>query len=76
MWNLIIAIIFLIFLVLTFATIMLRFEKKGFENASAKVKNIKVSEKPSELMMQYSNHYLRNMDVGKNYIVTIRIEEL
>ena len=76
MWNLIIAIIFLIFLVLTFAIIMLRIEKKGFENASGKVRNIKVSEKPNELMMQYSNHYLRNMDVEKNYIVTIRIEEL
>ena len=55
---------------------MLKIEKKGFENATGKVRNIKVSEKPNELMMQYSSHYLRNMDVGKNYIVTIRIEEL
>ena len=55
---------------------MLRIEKKGYENARAKVRNIKVSEKPNELMMQYSSYYLRNMDVEKNYIVTIRIEEL
>ena len=76
MWNLIIAILFLIFLVLTFAIVMLKFEKKGHENARAKVRNIKVSEKPNELMMQYSSYYFRNMDVGKNYNVTIRIEEL
>lgn len=55
---------------------MLKIEKKGCENASAKVRNIKVSEKPSELMIQYADFYRNHMLETKKYIVTIRIEEL
>lgn len=50
--------------------------KKGKTKAQTKVYNLRVNEKPSDLMIQYSNFYINHMPETKKYSVTIRIEEL
>ncbi len=52
------------------------FIKGGKTKAQTKVVNLKVNEKPGDLMIQYADFYRNHMLETKKYSVTIRIEEL